>query len=58
LNRNIEKLENIIIPKQVESILCIVLLLNVPGPAVVVSTLILVLAFAARTALRAVAKPK
>jgi APA family basic amino acid/polyamine antiporter len=39
-------------------ILCVVLLLSVPGPAVLVSTVILVLAFGARAVLRAVAKPK
>jgi APA family basic amino acid/polyamine antiporter len=38
--------------------LCVVLLLSVPGPAVLVSTVILVVAFGARAVLRAVAKPK
>jgi APA family basic amino acid/polyamine antiporter len=39
-------------------ILCAVLLLSVPGPAVLISTAILVVAFVARATLRAVAKPK
>jgi len=39
-------------------ILCAVLLLNVPGPAVLISTAILMVAFGARAALRAVAKAK
>ncbi len=39
-------------------ILCTVLLLSVPGPAVLISTVILVIAFGVRSALRAVAKHK
>jgi APA family basic amino acid/polyamine antiporter len=39
-------------------ILCFVLLLSVPGPAVLVSTVILAVAFGARAVLRAVAKHK
>ncbi len=39
-------------------ILCAVLLVSVPGPAVVVSTIILLIAFAARSTLRALAKAK
>lgn len=39
-------------------ILCMVLLLSVPGPAVLISTVILVIAFGVRSVLRAVAKPK
>lgn len=39
-------------------ILCLVLLLNVPGPAVLVSTIILLIAFGVRTALQPIAKAK
>ena len=39
-------------------ILCLVLLVNVPGPALLVSTVILLAAFAVRSALQAMAKPE
>lgn len=39
-------------------VLCLVLILNVPGPAVLVSTAILMLAFGVRAALQAIAKAK
>ena len=39
-------------------ILCLVLILNVPGPAVLVSTIILLIAFGVRTALQVIAKAK